>query len=405
MSTNTPSHHPNPQGSSPIAHLAGTLVIHADAAFLNGAGLESGEDRNAVAPKTMRIRQGHRILQIPYVSAQAWRRWLRNTANEENGWDPSELRSVGESKKGSTNKIATECDPVQFPEDDLFGYMKAAKKNKSKSKKKSEKKQVATDDSDESADDLIESTDDSDESADDSGESIQRTSAFRSSYLRAIVGSSEISRDEAFVHLKDGTPLPYSTKFYSAHLQGIFGLDVQRLGCFENVGNKQELDSKLLKTLEDAGLIRAISSDKKAARYQLTDEQERWRRAAGLMRALVRLRGGAKLAAFTTDVTPKVLIFAGLKSGNLLFNDIFLVEKDGLALNIPLFRQICQDYKEHFRTPVYLGLRESYLINQSEIRELQIDGCNIVHGSPVEVVEEFCRTILSTSFQTSSSTP
>lgn len=360
MSTQTPSHDANSQSSQSMAHLAGTLVIHADAAFLNGAGLESGEDRNAVVPKTMRIRQGQRVLQIPYVSAQAWRRWLRNTANEENDWNPSELKSVGESKKGSTNKIATECDPVHFPEDDLFGYMEAGKGGE---------------------------------------ESIQRTSAFRSSYLRAIVGSSEISRDEAFVHLKDGSPLPYSTKFYSAHLQAIFGLDVQRLGHFENVGNKQELDSNLIKTAEEVGLIRVVSSEKKTTRYQLRDEQERWRRAAGLMRALVRLRGGAKLAAFATDVTPKVLIFAGLKSGNLLFNDIFLVEKDGLALNIPLFRQICQDYKNHFRTPIYLGLRESYLINQADIQNLQVEGCQIVHGSPVEVVEAFCRSILHESSQ------
>lgn len=54
---------------------------------------------------------------------------LRDTTNEENSWNPSELRAIGDgSEKGSTNKIATELNPIDFPEDDLFGYMKSGKK-------------------------------------------------------------------------------------------------------------------------------------------------------------------------------------------------------------------------------------------------------------------------------------
>ena len=75
-----------------LTHVAGTFLIHADGAFLNGAGLDrTREDRNTTVPKSYRDGVGGRV---PYVSAQAWRRWLRNTLIEETGWPESELRAI-----------------------------------------------------------------------------------------------------------------------------------------------------------------------------------------------------------------------------------------------------------------------------------------------------------------------
>ena len=51
-----------------LTHIAGTFVIHADASFLNGAGLGDGEDRNVTIPKTLRDDK----YSVPYVSSQAW---------------------------------------------------------------------------------------------------------------------------------------------------------------------------------------------------------------------------------------------------------------------------------------------------------------------------------------------
>ena len=62
---------------------------------------------------------------VPYVSSQAWKRWLRNTLIEETGWPASELTAIGQSAKQTTVKIAGKLDPVDFPEDDIFGYMRA----------------------------------------------------------------------------------------------------------------------------------------------------------------------------------------------------------------------------------------------------------------------------------------
>src|SRR5581483_3255389 len=103
-----------------LTHVAGMFVIQADGAFLNGAGLGQGEDRTTTVPK--RLFDGKSL--IPYVSSQAWRRWLRNTLIEETGWESSEIRAIKFNPKGNTSKVAGQVNPVDFAEDDLFGYMR-----------------------------------------------------------------------------------------------------------------------------------------------------------------------------------------------------------------------------------------------------------------------------------------
>jgi len=163
---------------------------------------QEGEDKNTVITKTLWQKINGRPTEIPYVSSQSFRRWLRDTSNEENNWQPSTLHSIGQSAKGSTNKISTNLDPVIYPEDDLFGYMMAvpAKKPK-KSEKESEAKEISDDQKaiNEKLKFLQEKK----------IQSIQRTSVFRNSILKAIPGAN-INTDEAFVHLAEGTPVPYT---------------------------------------------------------------------------------------------------------------------------------------------------------------------------------------------------
>ena len=47
---------------------------------------------------------------------------------EENpNWPKSELKAIHVNEKGNTDKIAGALNPIDFPEDDIFGYMKTAK--------------------------------------------------------------------------------------------------------------------------------------------------------------------------------------------------------------------------------------------------------------------------------------
>jgi len=335
-------------------NISGALLIDATAAFLNGAGLDVQEDKNRVVPKTYREKVNNRLEEVPYVSAQAWRRWLRDTTNEENNWKPSELRAIGEgSEKGSTNKISTELNPIEFPEDDLFGYMKAGGRNE---------------------------------------ESVQRTSPFKSSILKGIKNMRTINTDEAFVHLKEGTPLPYSTKFYSTHLEGFFNLEYYRLGVYDNLGSRQELSSEVLKEHSEKLIKHDLGG--KFSRYELKNGTEnRNNNAAGLLKGLAYLRGGAKQAAFGSDITPKVLILAGMESANPIFNNLFIGTGEKPILNIDLLLELENDFKDKLATPIYVGFRKSYLQNEEEIKERLQDG--FVLASPVEIVKQFNKNHLS----------
>ncbi|TYP87742.1 CRISPR-associated Cst2 family autoregulator [Sphingobacterium allocomposti] len=337
-----------------LNNITGALLIDATATFLNGAGLGVQEDKNRIIPKTYKERVNNRIEDVPYVSAQSWRRWLRDTANEENNWNPSELRAVGEgSEKGTTNKIATELNPIEFPEDDLFGYMKAGAKGE---------------------------------------ESVQRTSPFKSSILKGIKNMRTINIDEAFVHLKEGTPLPYSTKFYSAHLEGFFNLEYYRLGVYDNLGSKQELSSELLNKHVDK--LEQSSLGGKFFRYKLKNASEnRNNNAAGLLKGLAYLRGGAKQAAFGADVSPKVLILAGLESANPIFNNLFIGTGERPILNTELLLELAADYNEKLATPIYVGFRKGYLQNEEEVTEKLNNG--FVLGSPIEIVNQFNKNHLT----------
>ncbi len=336
-----------------LNNITGALLIDATAAFLNGAGLGTGEDKNKVIPKTFREKVNNRFEEVPYVSAQSWRRWLRDTTNEENGWNPSKLRAIGEgSDKGTTNKIATELNPIDFHEDDLFGYMKAGVKNE---------------------------------------ESIQRTSPFKSSILKGIKNMRAINNDEAFVHLKEGTPLPYSTKFYSTHLDGFFNLEYYRLSVYDNIGSHQELSSELVTKHKDS--LNELELGGKFKRYEFKNAgRTRKANAAGLLKGLAFLRGGAKQAAFGSDVSPKVLILAGLESANPIFNNLFVGTGEKPALNIELLKQLANDYKDKLVTPIYVGIRKGYLQNENEVFSI---GEGFVVDSPVAVVNQFNQNYLS----------
>lgn len=338
-----------------LNNITGTLLIDATAAFLNGAGLGTGEDKNKVIPKTFREKVNGRFEEVPYVSAQSWRRWLRDTTNEENKWKPSELRAIKQSAKGSTSKIATELNPVEFPEDDLFGYMKSGDKNE---------------------------------------ESIQRTSPFKTSILKGIRNMRVMNNDEAFVHLKDGSPLPYSTRFYSTHLEGFFNLEYYRLAVYDNLGSHQELSKELIEQHQDKFEISDILyGDKKFLRYTLKDaEKTRQKHASGLLKGLAFLRGGAKQAAFGSDVTPKVLILAGMESANPVFNNLFVGNGEKPALNIETLKQLAKDFKDKLATPIYIGIRAGYLENEDQIKEQLKEG--FIIDSPIGIVNQFNKTYL-----------
>lgn len=136
------------------------------------------------------------------------------------------------------------------------------------------------------------------------------------------------------------------------------------------------------------------SIQKNIIRYTLKDvEQIRKIRAAGLLRGLTFLRGGAKMAAFGADVSPKVIVFAGLSSANPCFNNLFIGKGEKPELNIALIEEIAKDYADKLATPIHIGIRSGYLGNEDQVRTLIEKG--FIVDSPVSVVNSFIVNYLS----------
>lgn len=375
-----------------LTHIAGTFLIPATGSFLNGAGLGTGDDRNVTIPKTFRDGK----TRVPYVSAQAWKRWLRNTVVEEAKWPQSEIMQIGMSEKGTTNKISGKLDPVVYPEDDIFGYMKT-EQGQGKTKKILEGDEEGDDDGKASS------------ASTQSGKvrSIMRASPLMASLLVSIRRLGWEGRDEGFVHLKEGTPQPYTTEFYNTHLQGVFCLNYSRLCRFSNVGDRIELDENKVKDyssqkrITQAGEVFKDVEGKKVSVGKIFELQdavsERKRRASELIKALAVLRGGAKQAAFGTPVEPQAIILAGLTCGNPIFHHLFKDDGNGPELKMEALREIVSDYRSRICTPVFIGIRNQYLLNDAEVRKLSgdIDGVSVNVVSPLQAAENMSESIMS----------
>ena len=89
------------------------------------------------------------------------------------------------------------------------------------------------------------------------------------------------------------------------------------------------------------------------------------------------MRGGAKQAAFATDVSPKALVLAGLSCGNPIFNRLFTDSEDGPRLNTQRLKEVVADYATRIVTPVFVGIREGYLNNQDAVRQLSPEALDV----------------------------
>lgn len=340
-----------------LTHIAGTFVIQADGAFLNGAGLGQGEDRTTTVPK--RLWDGKSL--IPYVSSQAWRRWLRNTLIEETGWEPSEIRAIKFNAKGNTSKVAGQVNPVDFAEDDLFGYMRTGAE---------EAEPEATEGEGEDVEDAP-----APETPSTRGtrvKSVMRPSPFASSLLIGIRRGNSRTKDDGTVFPTNGTPLRYSTEFYVANMQAVFCLDYSRLGVFRNIGDRVELAEEYIKPNLDKNVVHVVEElGDKGRIYAMTDVTQRKTRTSALLNALAVLRGGAKQAQFGTPVAPQLIIAGGLAGGNPIFHHLCNDDvEQGIELKIDVLKEIANEYADRIVTPIYIGVRKGYLQNEDAVHVL-----------------------------------
>ncbi|MFH8894477.1 type I-B CRISPR-associated protein Cas7/Cst2/DevR [Streptomyces sp. NPDC017949] len=316
-----------------MSFLVGKIVLDVVAGAPNNG---EGEDNTG---RVKKLRVGRE--EFPYVSAQAFRRWLRDSLPSQ------ESRSaVTRSGSGAKQQAHTAGRPDLHLDDDLFGYMVAVKK-----------------------------------------ESYQRDTVLATGTLVSVVPQrptldfGTMSRDfPAGEH-----PVLHSHELYSATLAGDLLLDLPRVGVFETDGNglrvavSPAVADEARKDGAEAVTLRGTAAIR-------LPEAERHRRVATLLRTLAAVRGGAKQALHYGDRTPSLIVLAPLKGGVNPFTRVLAARDGKPVFQAEVLREELDGWADELDGPVLLGWAPGFLGDQRERvrRELKdlIDEGRVVLDHP-----------------------
>lgn len=313
-----------------MAFVTGLFLIDAPASALNNLGSIPGErEENTVGVKVITTKAGN----FPYVSAQAFRYWLRTTLERRvPAWRSSPIFRE--------EKIAyTDANPIRYWDDDLFGYMRAPGKGET-AKKSREQMSL-----------LEESTPVTD--------TVTRASPFRVSTLVSIAPVNPTS-DFGVMSRHEGNPVPHEHQFYRTTLKGLFSLDLWACGTFSyrNRTGFRNLDDERVRLVKDVAGVEHLESEKS---YRLP-KQERLARVKALFAGMAQLEGGAKQALHYTDVSPALVIFAVTTGGNHIFHHTVGAQRNGLPeIKIDALQEALRVFADGIRSPIYVGWVKGYL--------------------------------------------
>ena len=333
----------------------GAVLIDADGASLNGWGSDSTNSQSVDNTSAVKkVKKNGRWYAV--VSGQAWRYWWRETLGL-NGWN---LSPIIRDKKVAF----TDANPLKYPDDDIFGYMKAAKEEQEVNGKK---KNVDV--------------------------SVTRISPLKNSILTSVV-PTKIENEFSTMARQDGDAVPYEKQFYSAVLKGLFSIDLDQAGTFNKInrsGYKNVTDTLYDEILQNGGyevedLINPII---KRARLK---EEERVRRVKDTILALKSIAGGAHRTTNYVSVKPDFIILTILKGGNNIFDNIAVEEDSRATISTKAITETIQDNKEFLRSDVYIGKAEGFM-DEVILKDIQVDGVNIHIGSVNTMLDEFVKEI------------
>jgi len=308
-----------------MAFATGLLLIDAPASALNNlGGIEGVRDENTVGVKLIRTPEGA----YPYVSAQAFRYWLRSTLeSKQPDWRAAPIFR-------ETKVAYTDGNPIEYWDDDLFGYMRAQSTRAAAQRGREQDASRAI------------------ETPLENKVTITRISPFRVSTLVSIA-PVRIVEDFGVMARHEGDPVPHVHQFYRTTLQGLFSLDLSACGTFSAVQRTGylNLDKNRIELARERGL--EPLNDGKAYRLPL---DERIKRISTLFEGLAALEGGAKLTLHYTDVTPVVVLLAVTKGGNHIFAHVIQADAKGKpTVNEAALGEALTIYKEEILSPVYIG--------------------------------------------------
>ncbi len=302
-----------------MSYLAGKIVLPVTAGAPNNA---KGDGTTVPVKKTYIRGRAY-----PYVSAQAFRRWLRDTMTAM-GVEASPTDRVGKAQN-KAQKATTAADPIRYADDDLFGYMKAAAK-----------------------------------SADEA--TTLRDSPFMTGTFLAVEPARP-TEDYGVMSRGISEPVLHFHEFYTADLAAPFLLDLPRIGTFTLPEPGRTAKPNYLDEKKALAIAAAISEGAKtvqfrgqtAVRLPLPTRRDR---AAMLLEALAELCGGAKKALHYGDRTPALIAMVPMAGGVNPLGFIMDGAEDGSGLQIraSVLREELAAWKGEWEAPVRFGWRPGF---------------------------------------------
>ena len=347
----------------------GFVLLDVDVVALNNAGSKKTDNYdNAVITKSIR-KNGNNYV---YVSGQAWRFWWRDSLQKNSGWNLSPV--IREAK------IAyTEANPLKYADDDVFGYMRAAKGlvldddgNPVLDKKGKEKTENVT---------------------------VTRISPLKNS---AIISVASVRPEENWSSMsrQNDNSVPYGKQEYSAIMKGMFSLDLAQVGTFSNYNKTGyvNLSDILKKEALDNGAVEIDDEFVPSHKLIRISKDTRIQRATDTIKALKNISGGAMQTNNMGDVTPKFIVLATTTTGNHPFSHI--ATKTGAydeyaTLDIDALKEVISDYKNDFEGKIFIGKRAGFMDEKNDaLAGLVTEFSDLIELTTInKAIDNYCEQI------------
>ena len=302
-----------------MTYLAGKIALD----IVAGAPNNGRGENNVGEVKQLRVgRDLH-----PYVSAQAFRRWLRDSLPAAEPRSP-----VTKAGSGQRQQAYTGGRPDCYLDDDLFGYMVAVK-----------------------------------------GESYQRDTVLATGTLVSVAPRAPATD---FGTMSRGFaagdhPVIHEHQLYSAELAADILLDLPRVGVFEldAGGLRRNLTPAAADAAAQEGAEEAEFRGVRCLRLPLP---ERRRRAAVLLRALAEVRGGAKKALHYGERAPALVLLAPVKGGNNPFTRVLAADAGKAVFDSGVLREEVAAWADELDGPLQIGWAPGFLGDQREVARKEL---------------------------------
>ncbi len=341
----------------------GFVLIDVDVVALNNAGHDKSTTLdNAVMTK--KIYKANAC--YAYVSGQAWRYWWRQALQQNFGW---EMSTVTREKK-----IAfTAANPIKYPDDDLFGYMRAAKEVIQDSQGKTKSTNVT----------------------------LTRVSPLKNSALISVAPTAVVQHWSSMSR-QEGDAVPFGRDEYCAVMKGMFSIALDQVGTFtsqERTGFKN-FNETLKKEAIDCGAeliddpFVKDANGKPLKQYRLP-QTIRTTRICNVLQALEVINGGAMQTCNMGDVTPKLIVLATLNSGNHPFSHLAKNELGKPVFSVEALAQVISDYRQRIKGDIFIGRRMGFMDElEPSLKELaQKKDSNVQYYSVNKAIQEYVKQL------------